>query len=112
MLTSAADGRPTRRLGGTDRYATSVRIGTAAFDSPDRVYLARSDEFIDAVAGGALTDGPILLVPQCGDVPAVVRQAISTLNPDEVVGLGGTVAICQPTLEQAAGGRHDVPPRR
>ena len=105
MLASAADGRAQRRLGGTDRYATSARIANAAFNSPDRVYLARSDEFIDAVAGGVLTDGPILLVPQCGDVPAVIRQAIENFDPNEVVALGGTVAVCQPTLDQAAGNR-------
>ena len=105
MLTSAADGRNQDRLGGADRFATSVAIAKEAFASPDRVYLARSDEFIDAVAGGTLTDGPILLVPQCGDVPQVVADAIDDFDPNEVVGLGGTVAICEPTLEQAADGR-------
>lgn len=103
VLQEAADGRDTARLGGIDRFATSVEVAEAEFADTDRVYVARSDEFIDAVAGGVLTDGPILLVPQCGDVPAVVREAIADYDPDEVVALGGTNAICQPTLEQAAG---------
>ena len=104
VLQDAAGNRATDRLGGATRFHTSVEIGKRQFGSPDRVYLARSDQFIDAVAGGTLTDGPILLVPNCGDVPQVVRDAIIEFGPDEVVGLGGTVAICEPTLDAAAQG--------
>ena len=103
---AAATGTTTDRIGGETRFHTSAEIARTAFDgSTDRVYLARSDMFIDAVAGGTLTDGPILLVPQCGDVPDVIEAAIDEFDPDTVVGLGGTVAICEPTLDEAADGR-------
>jgi putative cell wall-binding protein len=105
MLATAADGRGQARIGGTNRFATSVAIAQAAYSSPERVYVARADEFIDAVAGGTLTDGPVVLVPQCGEVPAVVRDAVDGFDPDEVVALGGTAAVCQETLAQAAGSR-------
>ncbi len=105
LLEDAADGRETVRLGGGDRFETAVRIAQSAFTTADRVYLARADEFIDAVTGGTLTDGPILLVPRCGPVPAVVQAAIDGFDPAEVVTLGGEVAICDATLAAAAAGR-------
>lgn len=104
MLDSAAEGLAQDRIGGETRFHTSVLIAQDEFPTTDRVYLARSDEFIDAVAGGTLTDGPILLVPKCGDVPDVVDQAIDEYAPDEVVALGGTHAICDETLADAANG--------
>lgn len=104
MLDSAAEGLDQARLGGGTRFHTSVEIANEAFPSADRVYLARSDEFIDAVAGGTLTDGPILLVPKCGDVPEVIDDAIDAYAPDEVVALGGPDAICDETLAEAGGG--------
>lgn len=104
MLDSAAEGLAKDRIGGATRFHTSVEIANEAFPTADRVYLARSDEFIDAVAGGTLTDGPIMLVPKCGEVPAVVDDAIDAYAPDEVVALGGPVAICDDTLAAAAGG--------
>lgn len=105
LLEDAADGRDTARLGGGTRFETAVRIAQAAFTAADRVYLARSDEFIDAVTGGTLTDGPILLVPSCGPVPTVVQEAIEGFDPDTVVTLGGEVAVCDATLAAAANGR-------
>lgn len=105
LLADAADGRDDARLGGATRFETAVQIAQAAHADPDRVYLARSDEFIDAVTGGTLTDGPILLVPSCGAVPDAVQEAVAEFDPDEVVTLGGDVAICDATLAEAADGR-------
>lgn len=99
---------PLDRLGGTDRYETSVAVSSAQFSSADTVYLARSDVFADAIAAGSLRDGPVLLVPQCGRIPWVVGQEIDRLDPDEVVALGGEQSICQDTLETAADGREAV----
>src|SRR5690606_377430 len=63
-LQVAAEGRPTTRLAGSDRYATAIAIARHAYPSrTTRVYLARGDgsNFVDAVASGMLTDGPVLL---------------------------------------------------
>ena len=69
------------------------------------MYLARKDVFADAVAAGSLTDGPVLLVPTCGAVPAIVVDEVARLSPSRVVALGGTGAVCGQVLADAAGGR-------
>ncbi len=54
------------RIAGASRVDTAVAISRAAFpDGAPTAYLARADVFADALAAGALTDGPILLVPSC-----------------------------------------------
>lgn len=96
------------RLAGSDRYATSVAISKHEFataGSAHAVYLARGDIFADALAAGALTDGPVLLVPTCGTVPASVKAEVSRLDPDVVYALGGTDSVCPSMLNAAAGGR-------
>lgn len=96
--------RTASRLAGANRLETAVAISAFQFAGaePTSLYLARADVFADAVAGGALTDGPILLVPSCGALPLVVRLEIAARNPDNAFALGGTAAICQPLLDEAA----------
>lgn len=90
----------TARLAGPDRFATAVEISRAQFPvHADVVYLADSDGLADAVSGGSLRDGPILLVPPQGDVPDVVAGEVNRLNPDQVVALGGESAVPQATLD-------------
>lgn len=105
-LRDAADGRPTGRLAGPDRYATAVAIARYAYPGQTgRVYLARGDEanFVDAVASGALTDGPVLLTPgSCAPVRASTAAELERRRPSRVVALGGTAALCEPTLRGAA----------
>ena len=92
------------RLGGRTRYETATRISEAAFpDGADTVYLARSDVLVDSVTAGMLTGGPVLLVPSCDIVPAVVLEEVSRLAPDEVVALGGDAAVCDDVVAQVAG---------
>lgn len=107
QLAAAAGDRATDRVEGGDRYATSVAVARRAFpDGAEHVYVASGGNSPDAVAGGALTRGPILLVPPGGgDVPAVVRDAVADLAPDRVVALGGRSAVSQEQLADAADGR-------
>lgn len=94
--------RETGRLAGADRFATAVAISASQFPTgAPTVYLARADASADALAGGILTDGPILLVPACGELPAVVAGEIQRLDPTRVVALGGTGAVCDDILTQA-----------
>lgn len=101
---------PQDRLAGTDRYSTAVTISREAFPAEfpqgtGTVYLARGDFFADALAGGALTDGPVLLVRPCGTVPSAVLSEVARLDPARVVALGGAGAVCDTVLQQAADGR-------
>lgn len=90
------------RLSGETRFDTAVRISRHQFpDGAAEVYLARADNFPDALAGGTLTGGPILLVPQCGQVPQAVLDEILRLRPLKVIALGGKVAVCEQVLDDA-----------
>lgn len=96
----------TGRLALGSRFGTAVEIAQAQFpDGAGTVYLARAhDPLVDAVAAGSLTQGPVLLVPPCGDVPGEVLAEIDRLDPERVVALGGTTAICDATLQHATNG--------
>jgi hypothetical protein len=90
------------RFFGPTRIETAVDISRSQFPhGAEEVYLARADDFPDALAGGALTRGPILLVPQCGTLPQVVGFEIERLDPERVIALGGTAAVCDTILQQA-----------
>lgn len=105
VLEKAADGRSTDRYVGATRYQTAVAIAEAAFPhGADRVYVARGvDPIVDALAGGSLRDGPILLLPPCGAAPWQVRAEIERASPSELVALGGSNALCEQVLRSAAG---------
>jgi putative cell wall-binding protein len=94
-LASAGAGRATDRLSGADRFDTAAQIAARAFpEGSDTVYLAEHRESADAVAGGSLTDGPVLLVANgSAGVPPQTSAAITALDPTSVVALGGTGAV-------------------
>lgn len=95
--------RSSGRMGGASRMHTAVAISQERFrEGSEMVFLARADEPADAVAGGVLIDGPILLVPSCAGVPTVVAEEIARLDPDQVIALGGSAAVCEATLAEAA----------
>lgn len=113
VLDAAAAGVPTARLGGATRIETAVAISGRAWPSAGTVYLARADVFADAVAAGALTAGPVLLVPQCGELPSAVAGELDRLRPDRVVALGSEAAVCGALLDAAvavASGAPEPPP--
>lgn len=99
---AAAGGRATGRLAGPGRIETAIEISKAAFpDGATEVYLSRQDVNPDALVGGALTKGPILLVPSCGTLPPAVAAEIRRLDPARVVALGGANTVCDDMLRQA-----------
>lgn len=106
-LTTAAAGRVTDRIGGETRYGTAAMVARRTFPGGSgRVYLAKGASSPDAVVGGTLTDGPVLLLDRTGtSVPAATSTAIGDLAPSRVVALGGPVAIPDATLRTAAAGR-------
>lgn len=105
----ASTGAQTGRLAGADRYASAVAISRHRFADPAQastVYLARADDFSDALTAGSLTDGPVLLTRGgCGAVPATTLGEVRRIDPDQVVALGGPQAVCEAALETAAQGR-------
>lgn len=102
-LAQAAGSRPTGRYSGSSRFETAVAISQAQFpDGAARAFIARADVFADAVAGGSLTRGPVLLVPSCGSLPAPVAAELNRLKVTEVFALGGSAAVCDGILAAAA----------
>ena len=105
VLETAAGGLQVGRLGGGDRFGTAAAIASREFpaDAPV-VYLARGDVYADAVAAGALRDGPLLLVNTCA-LPAAARERIAYARPAKVVALGSASVVCDDVLQAAVKAR-------
>ncbi len=84
------------RIGGADRYETAALISRQYFTPETQtVYVATGMNFPDALAGVPAADGdnaPILLV-QTDSLPAVTAAEIDRLAPQEIIILGGPVAV-------------------
>lgn len=82
------------RLGGVDRYETSVKIAEQ-LDNPKQLAVTTGDNFSDALSiapFAALKNMPILLVPK-NYVPNSVKRYLSTVNIDRTYIIGGTDII-------------------
>lgn len=102
VLAEVAGETPMERLAGANRYATAAAVASFQFSGVvPVVYLARGDVFADAVAGGALIDGPVLLTGSCA-LPSATQAALAAARPARVVALGGSGAVCDGVLAQAA----------
>ncbi|MBB1510000.1 peroxidase family protein [Tessaracoccus sp. MC1756] len=93
------------RLGGNDRYETSVLISQERYGAgADRIYVAIGDRFPDALTASpvaGLNGAPLLLVPASGLTP-VIRAEIERLNPSQIHILGSPGAVTAETEAQLA----------
>ncbi len=99
---SAYTGGGVTRIAGADRYETAALIA-AGRPAVERVFLARGDDFADALSGAAAAAAggyPVLLTPPWTLMPATA-QSIATLRPARVVVLGGTGSISAETARLA-----------
>lgn len=90
------------RYAGSDRYNTAISVASA-FGTSDVVYLSRGDSQADAVAGGKLPGGPLLLVNDSPTVQKNVAEAITKLKATKVAVLGGTGAVSDAAVKAVAG---------
>lgn len=91
----------TVRLAGGSRYETAVEVSQFQFpNGAGRVTLANANVQVDALPGSQLGGGPILYVPNDGDVPQIVLDEVARLNPAEVVVLGGVLAVSDGVVDQ------------
>jgi putative cell wall-binding protein/Ca2+-binding RTX toxin-like protein len=91
------------RVAGANRYETAVEL--SKFANPDasptnpeaRVYVATGASFSDAlaVAAPAARDGHQVLLVGQNTVPAVVLAELQRLAPQEIVILGGPIAVSE-----------------
>lgn len=83
------------RVFGADRYATAAEIASEAFSAPTTVFVATGTDFPDALAAGpaaAASNSPVLLV-NSSFVPAATAAALTAIDPDRIVVLGGEAAV-------------------
>ncbi|MCD2443560.1 cell wall-binding repeat-containing protein [Agromyces sp. SYSU K20354] len=85
----------TRRVAGTDRYATAAAINTDAFGSATRAFVASGLNFPDALAGAAYAgrvDAPLYLsAPTC--LPAAAATDLLRLGVGRVTFFGSTAVL-------------------
>lgn len=95
----------TSRESGPDRYATAAAVARRTHpNGATTVWLATGIGFADALAAGpvaAAEEAPVLLTSPTS-LPAVARDELRRLAPDEVVVVGGTTAVSERVAEQAA----------
>ena len=95
-----------QRLQGASRVETAIAIADAVTPTPQRVLLARADQWADAVTGGAYAaaSGVPLLLTQSDSLHPAVAAWLAAKRPAEVILLGGEGAL-SPAVAAAAPGR-------
>ncbi|PNL40768.1 cell wall-binding repeat-containing protein [Mobiluncus mulieris] len=95
------------RLSGKSRVDTAIEVAKHAMKAADGVsdhswngnqppkvvYIAGYDGEVDAAAGGALTDGPMLLAKADGSSNEKVAEAVKEFGVETVIALGGDKAV-------------------
>lgn len=104
-MKQVASGIKVTRIYGPNRYDTSAKTALEAWKGrqPHVVYLANGlgsdgQGSPDALAGGMLTDGPIVLINPRDPNNDVAKNVIAKFNPNKVVALGGTGAVSDAIL--------------
>jgi hypothetical protein len=92
-------------LAGADRYSTAVEVAKERWAQGEvtEIYVATGGDSPDAVVGGQLTGGPLLLVRPDGVVPSVVSQFVAEHEARRVVAIGGSAVLPSPVMTQLAG---------
>lgn len=88
------------RLAGKDRYGTAAAVAQTFGTDVPVAYVALGQNFPDAVTGAAragLEDGPVLLA-RTDRLPTATAAALTGLNPERIVVLGGPGAVSEEVL--------------
>ena len=93
----------TERVGGANRYETSVDVAEKFYDRVKRMYVASGDDFPDALTGGVIAnanDAPLLLVNKNNTSQAAAYASAKGIT--KVVAIGGNAVIPDATLDKIA----------
>lgn len=94
-----------KRIFGASRYETAIEVSKKGWNTAETVFLARGDDYADALAGVPLAyrlNAPILLTP-AGFLPGEVAAEIQRLQAAKAVILGGSGAVCEAISLELAG---------
>lgn len=83
------------RLGGANRYSTSVEVAKQFSEGVQVAFVASGADFSDALAAGpaaGLSAAPVLLT-QRNQLPSAVEAEIRRLDPREIVIVGGSGVV-------------------
>lgn len=96
-----AQGLTVRRVEGTDRFDTAVRL-SQEHGRADTVYLANGYQPADALSGGAAAAhvGAPMLLTRAGGLPDATAQQLARLAPSRVVVLGGSTVVKDRVLRE------------
>jgi uncharacterized protein YkwD/putative cell wall-binding protein len=106
----AGDGYRVRRIAGANRVETAVKVARETVTvrgNTGEVLIARSDDWADAVAGGAYAahkGSPILLTNRASLSPEVAAY-LAELKPTKRTALGGPVALSDAVVRSAGANR-------
>ena len=92
----------TVRLGGANRYETSVKVSQAGWTSADNVVLARGDEYADALTASPFAkqiNAPILLTSTKA-LSSSVKAELKRLKANKIYVIGGTGAISSAVVNE------------
>lgn len=114
LATSAgpADAATVDRINGENRYDTGAKVSQYTFTNPDdvtTVYVATGRDFPDALAAGAAASalpGPVILTDP-GALVDEARDELRRLQPDEVILVGGEIALSK-AVESAIKGDSQI----
>lgn len=98
------------RIGGEDRYQTSLLISYENFASADTVIIATGRNFPDALAASGLAgclNAPVLLV-KTNPAPQALVDELHRLGTTKVIVLGGSAAVPTGVSTQLAGAGFSV----
>lgn len=98
---NAGDAEETDRIWGPSRYGTAAAVAERLPET-GTIYLAVGTNYVDALAGGPATDGAPILLTETGHLPQETRAVLADRRPDRVVALGGSVAVSEAVLDEAA----------
>lgn len=96
----------TRRIAGSDRYATSAAVSREAFDAGTAVaFVTTGDGFQDALsstASAAAFDAPLLLTTPTA-LPASIEEELQRLTPQRIVVVGSTTDVSDAVVTRLTG---------
>ncbi|MGB3827680.1 MAG: cell wall-binding repeat-containing protein, partial [Ornithinimicrobium sp.] len=102
QLRSYATSGSVQRVSGGNQYEVAANLAGYYPRGVDVLYVATGRDYPDALAGAGRAgtlEGPVVYVGQ-RTLPRATKEAITKLNPDRVVVLGGGEAIPSTVLRE------------
>ncbi len=99
---AVAGQRRTVRIGKNDPVVTAAAVAGVEYNEASRsTYLIGRGSIAEAIVSGGFTDGPMVYVPQDGNLPDSLTKRLAVLTPSQVVAVGTEAALPEPAVQAA-----------